>query len=207
MASQFLYPYVRFLNASPDNGRVSFYVNEQEFFVDFPFGQISGYKQIPNGDVTFRAVWENGGENVIYTLQSNIENGDVLTLALAGEVGSRTLTRINDVVEKNNLRAANLRVANLVSDFDEFDILANGFPIIDEIEFLEVSDYIMLRPNMYKFKVLNSDTDDVILDTGNQDLQARKYYTLFIIGNAANTGEPVKSIFATDAMSYEGQYL
>lgn len=207
MPSQFLYPYVRFLNASPDKGRVSFYVNGDEFFTDFPFGEISGYRQIPDGDVTFRAIWENGGENVIYTLQANVQNGDVLTLALAGEAGSRTLLRINDVVEKSNYRAANLRVANLVSDFDGFDIYANGFPILEDIEFLEVSDYIMLRPNMYTFKIMNEDTDDVILNTGNQNLEVRKYYTLFIIGNAANEGEPVKAIFATDAMSYEGQYL
>lgn len=207
MPSQFLYPYIRFLNASPDNGRVSFYANEQELFVDFPFGQISGYKQIPDGDVTFRAIWQNGGENVIYTIQTNVQNGDVITFALAGESGSRTLTRINDVVEKNNFKAANLRIANLVSDFDEFDIYANGFPILEDIEFLEVSDYIMLRPNLYTFKILNEDTDDVILNTGNQDLQVRKYYTLYIIGNAENEGEPVKAIFATDAMSYEGQYL
>lgn len=207
MPNQFLYPYVRFLNASPDNGRVSFYVNDQEFFVDFPFGQISGYKQIPAGEVTFRAVWNDGGENIIYTLRANIENGDVLTLALAGEKTSRTLLRIDDVIEKNNFRAANMRVANLVSDFDGFDIYANGFPILEDIEFLEVSDYIMLRPNTYTFKILSEDTDNVILNTGNQDLQARKYYTLFIIGAAESEGEPVKAIFATDAMSYEGQYL
>ncbi len=207
MASQFLSPYVRFLNASPDKGRVSFYVNDEEFFRDFPFANISGYKKIPQGDVTFRAVWNDGGENVIYTLQANVENGDVITLALAGAAESRTLLRINDVTQKNNYRAANLRIANLVSDFDGFDIYANGFPILEDIEFLEVSDYIMLRPNVYTFKIINGDTDDVILDSGNQDLQVRRYYTLFIIGNAENEGEPVQIIFATDAMSYEGQYL
>ncbi len=207
MPSQFLYPYVRFLNATPDNGRVSFYVNDEEFFTNFPFGEISGYRQIPDGDVTFRAIWDNGSENIIYTLQANVANGDVLTLALAGEASSRTLLRINDVVEKNNFRAANVRIANLVSDFEGFDIYANGFPILEDIEFLEVSDYIMLRPNLYTFKILNEDTGDTVLNTGNQDLQARKYYTLFIIGAAESEGEPIKAIFATDAMSYEGQYL
>lgn len=207
MASQFIYPYVRFLNAVPDKGRVSFYVNNQEFFTDFPFADISGYRQIPEGDVTFRAVWINGDENVIYTLQANVKKGDVITLALAGEKGRRTLLRINDNLEKNNYKASNLRVADLVSDFDGFNIYANGFPILEDIEFPEVSDYIMLRPNIYNFKIINENTDDVFLDTGNQDLKVRKYYTLFIIGNAANDGEPVKIIFATDAASYEGEYL
>ena len=207
MPSQFIYPYVRFLNASPDEGKVSFYVNDKEYFKDFPFGEISGYKQIPQGAVTFRAVWNNGGENVIYTLQADVENGDVTTIALSGEAGSRTLLRINDVVEKNNFKAANLRVANLVSDFDGFDIYANGFPIIEDIEFLDVSKYILLKPNLYKLKITPHDSNDVILDTGSQELVTKKYYTLFIIGNAQNQGEPIKSIFATDAMSYEGQYL
>ncbi len=207
MPNQFLYPYVRFLNASPDKGRVNFYVNDKEFFVEFPFGQISGYKQIPDGEVTFRAVWNNGGENIIYTLKANIENGDVLTLALAGEQSRRTLLRIDDIDDKNNFNVANLRVANLVSDYDGFDIYANGFPILEDVEFLDVSDYIMLKPNMYMFKVLSEDTDNVILNTGNQNLQARKFYTLYIIGAAESEGEPVKAIFATDAMSYEGQYL
>ncbi len=207
MASQFLYPYVRFLNGAPDNGTVSFYVNSNEVFINFPFGTISGYKQIPEGDVTFRAVWNNGGENVIYTIQANIRKGDVLTIALAGEGRSRTLVRINDVVEKNSYIAANMRVADLVSDFDGFDIYANGFPILDDIEFPELSNYIMLKPNTYTFEILNEDTDDVILNTGKQELNEKKYYTLFIIGNAENQGEPITSVFAIDAMSYNGEYL
>lgn len=205
--SQFLYPYVRFLNASPDKGRVSFYVDDKEFFKDFPFGEISGYKQITQGEVTFRAVWNDGDENIIYTLKTNVQNGDVLTLALAGESQSRTLRRIDDVVEKNNYKASNIRIANLVSDFDGFDIYANGFLILEDIEFPEVSDYILLKPNLYRFKIFAADSDNLILDTGSQDLQVRKYYTLFIIGNAENEGEPIKTIFATDAMSYEGEYL
>lgn len=207
MPSQFIYPYARFINASPDNGRVSFYVNDQEYFVNFPFGEISGYRQIPSGDVTFRAVWENGGENVIYTLRTSVADGDVYTMALAGESGSRTLRSINDITEKSTYKASNIRIADLVSDFDGFDIYANGFPLLDDIEFPEVSDYIMIRSGDYSFKILNEDTDDVILDTGKQTLEPFKYYTLYIIGAAENPGEPVKVIFATDAMSYEGQYL
>lgn len=207
MPSQFIYPYARFINASPDKGRVSFYVNGEEYFVNFPFGEISGYKQIPSGDVTFRAVWENGGENVIYTLRTSVSDGDVYTIALAGEAGSRTLRSINDVTEKSTYKASNIRISDLVSDFDGFDIYANGFPLIDDIEFPEISDYIMIRSGDYSFKILNEDTDDMILDTGKQTLEPFKYYTLFIIGAAESQGEPVKAIFATDAMSYEGQYL
>lgn len=207
MANGFLYPYVRFLNASPDMGTVNFFVNDQPFFTDFPFGQISGYKQIPSGRVTFRAVWNDGGDNIIYTINANVENGDVLTLALAGEQNSRTLLRIDDTGEKNNYNAANLRIANLVSDFNGFDVYANGFPILDDIEFLEVSDYIFLRPGGYTFTIRPEETDDVLLSTGNQNLMMNKYYTLYIIGNAQNEGMPVKAIFATDAMSYTGEYL
>ena len=207
MPSQFLNPYVRFINASPDKGRVSFYVNDEEFFVDFPFGEISGYKQIPSGQVTFRAVWNDGGENIIYTLQSNVSAGDVQTIALAGESERRTLIRINDVAPKNNFKASNLRVANLVSDYDGFDVYANGFLILEDIEFPEVSDYILLRPNVYTFKINSEDGNDTVLSTGNQELLERRYYTLYIIGAAEGEGEPIKAIFATDAMSYEGQYL
>lgn len=207
MANGFIYPYARFLNASSDMGTVNFFINDQQAFTDFPFGEISGYKQIPSGNVTFRAVWKNGGDNIIYTLNANISDGDVLTLALAGEEGTRTLIRINDITERNNYNAANLRIANLVSDFDGFDIYANGFPILDDIEFPEVSDYIFLRPETYEFTIRAEGTDDVILNTGNQVLKSGKFYTLYIIGNAQNDGMPVKALFATDAMSYSGQYL
>lgn len=207
MASQFTYPYARFINTSPDRGRVSFYVNDKEYFKDFPFGEISGYRQIPSGDVTFRAVWENGGENVIYTLRTSIDNGDVYTIALAGEAGSRTLRSINDITDKTDYQASHIRFADLVSDFDGFNIYANGLPIIEDIEFPEVSSYIMVKPGEYSFKILNEDTDDVILDTGKQTLKPFKYYTLYVIGAAENQGEPVKVIFTTDAMSYDGQYL
>jgi len=207
MANGFLYPYVRFLNTSPDMGTVSFFVNDELFFDNFPFGEISGYKQIPAGRVTFRAVWNNGGDNVIYTLNANVENGDVLTMALAGEQNSRTLLRITDTGDKNNYKVSNLRIANLVSDFDGFDIYANGFPILDDIKFPEVSDYIFLRPDTYTFTIMPTGGSDLLLNTGAQNLESNKYYTLFIIGNSENEGMPVKAIFSVDAMSYEGQYL
>ncbi len=207
MPDTFLYPYVRFLNASPSMGRASFFVNDQPFFTDFSFGEISGYKQIPSGQVVFRAVYNNGGDNIIYTTSANISNGDVLTLALAGGENTRTLLRIDDTTTRNDYKVANLRIVNLVSDFEGLNIYANGFPILDDIEFPEVSDYIFLRPDTYSFSIRDEENGNVILDTGNQTLAENKFYTLYIIGNAENEGMSVKAIFATDAMSYSGQYL
>lgn len=207
MESNFLNPYIRFLNASPGGGKVSLFVNDEELFTDFSFGEISGYKKIPSGRVSLRAVWEGEGENVIYNLQINVEKGDVQTVALSGGSGSRTLFRINDLAEKNKFNAANFRVADLVYDHSGFNIYANGFFIIEDVEYLDVSDYILLKPNTYSFKVNSAETADTLLDTGKQTLEAKKYYTLYIIGSAENGGEPVKAIFATDAATYDGQYL
>lgn len=207
MESNFLNPYIRFLNASPDKGRVSLFVNGESLFGDFAFGEISGYKRIPQGEVTLRAVWEGNGENVIYTLQMNVNRGDVQTIALCGGSGSRTLFRINDLAEKNKFKAANFRVANLVYDHGGFNIYANGFFIIEGVEYLDVSDYILLKPNVYRFKVNSAATGDTLLDTGNQNLEIKKYYTLYIIGSAENETVPVKAIFATDAATHDGEYL
>ncbi len=207
MADGFLYPYVRFLNASPTGGKASFFVNDERYFTSYPFGEISGYKQIPAGEVTFRTVYENGGDNIIYTTSARVENGDVFTLALSGGQGQRTLVRIDDTKVKNNYKASNMRIANLVSDTDGFNVYANGFPILDDIEFPEVSDYIFLRPDTYAFDIRDEENMNLVLNTGKQVLSEGKYYTLYIIGSTEGEGAPVKAIFATDAMSYDGQYL
>lgn len=207
MANGFLYPYARFINASPTGGKANFFVNDEQYFTGFSFGEISGYKQIPTGEVTFRAVYENGGDNIIYTTSARVNNGDVFTLALSGGQSQRTLVRIDDTGVKNNYKAANLRIANLVSDSDGFNIYANGFPILDDIEFPEVSDYIFLRPDTYVFDIRDEESQNLVLNTGNQVLDEGKYYTLYIIGSAEGEGAPIKAIFATDAMSYNGQYL
>lgn len=207
MENNFSHPYIRFLNASPDKGKVSLFVNSEEVFANFPFGEMSGYQKIPQGSVTLRAVWESDGENVIYTLQTDIEQGSVQTIALSGGNGSRTLLRINDLAEKNKFEAANFRVANLVYDYNSFNIYANGFFIIEDVKYLDVSDYILLKPNTYAFKINTADTGNTILDTGKQNLEAKKYYTLYIIGSAEKESEAVKAIFAIDAATYDGQYL
>lgn len=207
MDNGFMYSYARFLNASPEQSAISFFVNDEELLKALPYGQISGYTRIPDGEVTFRAVITSGDDNIIYTLKTSVLTGEALTLALVGTRGSRTLIRINDTGFKNNYASADLRIANLVADSEGFDIYANGFPILDEIEYPQVSNYIFLRPDTYEFSVNAEKSDDTILNTGRQTLKSGMYYTLYLIGNVTTEGEPVSAVFAVDALSYNGRYL
>lgn len=107
---------------------------------------------------------------------------------------------------RNQLDVANLRICNLSPGSPELDIYANGFPILQDIAYPEISRYIYLRPNVYALRVNVANTGDTLLTLPNQALEGHQYCTLYLVGKT--DGDPALSgILAVDAATYVGQYL
>ena len=86
------------------------------------------------------------------------------------------------------------------------DVTANGYTILGDIDYLEVSNYITIAPGRYDIKLNKSGTDETVLNVSSQTMRAGVYNTLYIIGLAG--GEPsLRAVLTIDAASYTGYYL
>ena len=202
---RFLYPYARCLNAVPGGGALTFTCNGKPMATGLPYFNFSRYQRAGDAPYQF-ALFHAGSDQPIAKLTADIPDGGVVTVAAIGTPDSISLMAIDEPTARNQLDVANLRICNLSPGSPELDIYANGFPILQDIAYPEISRYIYLRPNIYAFRVNVANTGDTLLTVPNQALEGHQYCTLYLVGKT--DGDPALSaILAVDAATYVGQYL
>ncbi len=202
---RFLYEYVRCFHAVPGGGSLTFSCNGKQLAAGLPYGSFSRYQRA--GTAPYRFEVRHAGESQpIAALTAEIPTGGVITLAAIGTPNHVSLLAIPEPTARNQLDVANLRICNLSPGSPELDIYANGFPILQDIEYPELSRYIYLRPNIYAFKVNVGNSNDTLLTMPNQAMEGHQYCTLYLIGKT-DGNPPLSGVLAVDAATYVGQYL
>lgn len=204
--ANFLYPYVRFFNADPNLSSVDFYMGNSLLASNINFGSFSPYLKVAKGRQEFRITEKGNKNNVIATLTLNFNDGEVYTVAAATD-GVKTIAYgIAEPTDRENLNYGHLRVCHLSPNAGKVDVTANGYTILGDIDYLEVSNYITIAPGRYDIKLNKSGTDETVLNVSSQTMRAGVYNTLYIIGLAG--GEPsLRAVLTIDAASYTGYYL
>ncbi|MBE7030608.1 MAG: DUF4397 domain-containing protein [Ruminococcaceae bacterium] len=203
VAGRFLYPYIRFFNASPGSSSLSFAFNDSTTATQ-PYATFSRYIQTEAGLPTI-SVYDTQG-NMLDRIALSLDGGQVYTIAAIGKFPDTHLLIIPEPTAQNKLNVSNLRIANLSPDVPDVDIFANGFPILQDIEYPEISRYIYLKPNHYTYRVNPENSNDVLLTIPGQTANVGQYYTLYLVGEANGT-QPLSATISLDAASYTGQYL
>ena len=202
----FLYPYVRFFNASPNLPAADFYVGNSLVASNVAFGAFSPYVKVSTGRQEFKIAAAGNRDDTLATLTLNFGNGEVYTLAAVSDGTDTMAYGISEPTERDNLNDGHIRVCHLAPELGEIDVIANEYDILDEINYLEVSNYMAITPGRYDFKINNSETDETLLNVSAQNMRQGIYNTLYIIG--LNGGEPsLRGILSVDAASYTGYYL
>lgn len=202
----FLYPYVRFFNAAPDFRNVDFYMGNSLLASNMSFGSFSPYIKVMKGRQEFRITSPGNRNNVLAALTINFRDGEVYTVAAAGEGGKIIAYGINEPTERENLNYGHIRVCHLSPNAGSVDVLANQYEILGEISYLEISRYIAISPGRYDFKINKSGTDKTVLNVSSQVMRPGIYNTLYIIG-LLDAEPSLRGILSVDAASYTGYYL
>lgn len=202
---RFLYEYVRCFHAVPGSGSLTFFCNGKPLAAGLPYGSFSRYQRAGASPYRFE-LFRAGEQQPIAALTAEIPTGGVITLSAIGTPNGISLLAIPEPTARNQLDVANLRICNLSPGSPELDIYANGFPILQDIEYPELSRYIYLRPNIYAFKVNVGNSNDTLLTMPNQAMEGHQYCTLYLIGKT-DGNPPLSGVLAVDAATYVGQYL
>ncbi len=202
----FLYPYVRFVNACPEVEGADFYHGNTLLSPNLGFGCFSRYGKMFTGTQEFTITEAGNKANVLATIKLPFGKGEVYTVALVHSDGGAMAYGIMEPTERSNLNYGHLRVCHLSPNLGSLDISINDHDILGGIDYLEVSRYICVSPGTYEFRARNSADGVLKLVMPNQEIREGKYNTLYIIG-LSNEKPCLMGIFTVDAASYNGYYL
>ena len=202
----FLYPYVRFLNATPSEAGVDFYRGNSLVAPNVGFGTFSAYDRVSPGTQEFRITRAGNKDDVLATLSLPFEKGEVYTIAAVHSDGSTMAYGISEPTERNDTQYGHLRICNLSPDFGEMNVDANGHMILGGIDYLEISKYMCMTPDKYEFRAKRAKDNALKLVMPNQNLRDGKYNTLYIVG-LSDANPSLMGILSVDAASYTGYYL
>ncbi len=202
----FLYPYVRFLNASPSLEQADFYLGNSLASPSLGFGCFSGYVRVPTGISEFKITRAGNKNDVIATISLPFRQGEVYTIAAVHSDGNTMAYGIAEPTKRENADYGHLRICHLSPILGNMDINANGYKILGNIDYLELSKYMCISPGKYEFSAFNSSGGDAKLVMPNQNVLPGKYNTLYIVGNDTERA-PLMGLFSVDAASYKGYYL
>lgn len=202
----FLYPYVRFLNASPSVEKADFYLGNSLASPSLGFGCFSGYVRVPVGVSEFKITKAGNKNDVIATISLPFKQGEVYTIATVHSDGNTMAYGIKEPSERDNINYGHLRVCHLCPALGSVDVKANEYNILGDIDYLEISKYICLLPGKYEFAFSDANTNNAKLVMPCQNVLPGKYNTLYIVGNNTEKA-PLMGLFSVDAASYLGYYL
>ncbi len=200
----FLFPYIRFFNASESGGALDFYIGNTLTAAGIKFGSFTDYMKAGTGPRVYKVTKSGKKDEVLAKITVNQNVGEVISLAAVDIDGVPAFKPINEPCTKQTQDYAHMRVCNMSAEADGINVYANTNIVLGSIGSGETSRYIEFIPASYNLSLYKGDTK--LLDCGTQTLRQAKYNTLYIIGSK-NGKAPLTSVFSIDAGSYSGFYL
>jgi len=197
-----LHPYVRFINASENDG-VDFYVFNSPISTNAACGYAGEYVKCARGLTNFR-VCKN--DTVLASMAFNAEPGVVHTICAVGSEDNVSLYAIDENADKTTPEYGHLRICNLFNNDKTIDIYANEKCFASDVGYLAVTRYIEMVPDLYELKIRHHNNQNILAGYGKQSIKCRKYNTLFVLPPNDNNSSP-NCIFTIDSGSYSGFYL
>lgn len=177
---------LRVAHASPDAPNVDIYVDGTAVIEDLPFGEVTGYLEVPAGEYTI-AVKPAGGDKAVFgPVDVALEAEDYTAVAL-GELAdeSFTVSLLEDTNGANLDGEARVRAVHASPDAGPVDVTVNesALTVFDGIEFGD-SPYATVPVGEYTVEVRpDTDADDgMVVDSFTLEFEENYTYTAFAVG-------------------------
>lgn len=179
------YSLIRVLHAVPSGEVVDVYINNTLFFSDLVFRQFSPYIYVPEGSYQMSVYSANTRENPLISRNINVDRNELVTIAIAGNVGTLRLVNIEEGTQAPTEGKSKTRVVNLVPNSPDLNIRYNGTVLFEHNDFRDVTDYEEIDPGIYIID-LELVENGKIVRTTRVNINPDRIYTLYLLGNAAN---------------------
>ena len=194
--------YIRVLHASPNAPGVDIYVNNVLTARDVTYKEFTQYVPLVGGLYNIKAYPTGTSVNPVIDTNINIPPSSIFTIAVTGMLADIALTLVQEPPIKRNPSDTHIRIAHLSPNTPHVDItLPNGTKLFSDVEYKEVTDYILIRPGVYDLQARLAGTNNIILSVPNTNLRSGNIYTVYIVG-LQNGNPPLQVLIPLDGSTY-----
>lgn len=180
-----IYSLVRVLHAVPGIEAVDIYLNGSLFFAGLRFTEFTPYVYVPEGVYEISIYSVDTTENPLIKRNIEIDDDELVTIAIAGRQGELRLISIDEEIEQTAPNTSKVRVANLAPNVPKMNVLSDGNMLFSDLEFLEVTDYIQIQPELYRVD-LEEPINNTLIRSNRIRINPNRIYTLYILGSVPN---------------------
>jgi len=196
---------LRVVNLSPDAGPVDLLVDGDPLFEQVPYAAASPYEKI-DADSHDIQLTQSGSFTTFVDDRKSFSADDEYTLFLFGfadDAEPKFSTDNNNRPSSGRTKIRFVHAAPSLRDLDVYitqpgDRLEDATPTITDERFREISDYVESVGGDYRIRVTNSESLDVIADSGIFHTEGGQIFTIAVIDREGG-GEPYSIAIFTDA--------
>lgn len=192
---------IRIYHTIPIIGGVKILINSKPFVPSLKYGSMTSYKKFSDKLLNIRVFLDYNSDVEVLTKDLVIDKPGYYTLIIYKRGFNIDMTDIKDSPHKNNNNnLSSIRLINMIPNSSLISlILGNGGPtIIKELEFLESSSYMEIKPNSYVFEVESKHNELQRISSGKVTLEPNHSYTLYCSGDPDIKRSLVLSIYEDD---------
>lgn len=188
---------VRVVHAVPAGAPIDIYAGDLAVFENLAYKAVMPYRVVEGKRYVFSA--RPAGMSNAKPLDSNTEglhDGEYYTVfALPGANHGVHLRVVDDLLTAPAAGRAKLRVVHGGSDAGEVDLVATGAAtaLFDGVDFQSVTGYHELAPMTGAIEVRSAGQTTALATLANATIEAGRFYTVVIVGNARST--PALEVF------------
>ena len=182
---------LRVVHAAPSSTNVDLFAGDLLLFDGLGFKAVTPYRAVDGQRYSFAL--RPAGMARANPLSSNTEDlkdGDYYTaIAMPGDGSGPNLRIVSDHLDRPASDKARLRVVHAGVDAGKIDLRAAGTtePMFDDVDYQAVTDYREVAPLSGAIEIAGEDAAAPLLATLKAHLEAGRFYTVVILGNARTT--------------------
>ena len=195
---------VRVVHAVPSSTTFDLFAGDLLLFDGLDFKTVTPYRAVDGKRYAFAL--RPAGMTQAKPLSSNTEdlkNGDFYTaIAMPGDGHGPNLRIVSDHLDAPASGKARLRVVHAGTDAGTIDVRAAeaSAVLFDDLDYQSVSDYRDVAPMNGQMQIVGAGPSAPVLATTTVHLEAGRFYTLVIVGNAATPGR-IEAFLIEDALT------
>lgn len=176
--------YIRFLHAVPNDPpvNVDVYINKKLVVKNFKYEDFTPYLTAHAGTYIIQVYPTGNNVDQLLDIRITLNPHEIATAAIIGTTSQVGLEVISDYPQEIDESLSSMRFINLSPDKVPVDIYIDDTPVVYDLDFTEVTDYLSLFPGKHTMKVKLSDGQKTIVSHPNMVLKGGNYYSTILVG-------------------------
>ena len=195
---------LRVVHAAPSGANVDLYAGDLLLFDGLGFKAVTPYRAVDGQRYAF-ALRPAGmaRANPLSSNTENLQDGRYYTaFGMPGDGPAPTLRIVGDHLDPPASGKARLRVVHAGVDAGTFDLRPTGATevLFDDVEYQSITDYRDVAPLNGSIEIVGQDKGGAVLANINSHLEAGRFYTLVVLGNARSSPK-LEAFLIEDALT------